>query len=71
MASIGQLAARVAYEIKNPMGFIIRNLNTLKRHLEKGSECLTVQSDAMQRCSSKCGNSDILSVAQLEKEYMI
>lgn len=34
MASIGQLAAGVAHEINNPMGFIISNLNTLKNHKE-------------------------------------
>lgn len=30
MASIGQLAAGMAHEINNPVGFIISNLNTLK-----------------------------------------
>ncbi len=30
MASIGQLAAGIAHEINNPMGFIISNLNTLR-----------------------------------------
>ncbi len=48
MASIGQLAAGLAHEINNPVGFIISNLGSLEKYISRLTGFITAQKTILE-----------------------
>jgi signal transduction histidine kinase len=67
MASVGLLAAGVAHEINNPMGFIISNLSSLGKYVEK----VTAYLDASEKALAGSAPAIRQMAAQERQKYKI
>ncbi len=68
MASIGQLAAGVAHEINNPIGFVRSNINTLHKDLTKLTDFIQTQGDLVKSC---CNDEQLEELTAHQKKLKV
>ena len=78
MASIGELAAGVAHEINNPLGYVKSNIETLNSFLNKMSALIAIYrqskdvfADSMDGPHEDAFREHIKSIIEAEKKYKI
>ncbi len=72
MASIGLLAAGVAHEINNPIGYITSNLNSLGKYTDKLVRFIEFQEQALERCADETTRAAVVELKQqIKLDYLI
>lgn len=72
MASIGQLAAGVAHEINNPIGYISSNMTSLGRYAEKLVQYIKALEQAVETLSDQTAKTELAEIKKkIKLDYIL